>query len=470
MSLPTNPPALSVVMPTYQDPQCLALTLRALTRQTLPPERFEVIVVRDGGSSDGYAEALAEGAGLRLRVLELAERKGRSVARNEGARRACAPLLVFLDADSWAVPDLLERHLAWHSVPGNAAVLIGRRDEIGLADLPAVLAGESHAVARAFPHGGDLRFATGLPDDGGEWLRAGWVIAYTHNISLSGAHFAQVGGYREAFGLSYGVEDVELFYRVDRSLPDGVNFGYDDDARVVHLPHHKNITRNWMEMKANFQQAARLYPCLEWEFLTAVMGYEAIRRILHYRALIDECVERSACAIGPAAARLAGQVRGHRTLWIGTGRADSGLPASALTFDYAAPIGRTNFHLLGVAPPMPSGSLDAVISVDFWRYLLWPELCQFISASLLLAGEVHLVATADSTPGMCAADPQTLDYLRQAQAAACTAELRAVEGLGHVLILRPLRPAPGAARRVPAQTAAGARPAALVPGRSTTRG
>ncbi|MEE3920908.1 hypothetical protein V2I01_30200 [Micromonospora sp. BRA006-A] len=64
-----------------------------------------------------------------------------------------------------------------------------------------------------------------------------------------------------------------------------------------------------MEMKANFQQAARLYPCLEWEFLTAVMGYEAIRRILHYRALIDECVERSACAIG-AAARLAGQVRG----------------------------------------------------------------------------------------------------------------------------------------------------------------
>ncbi|MEE3920906.1 glycosyltransferase [Micromonospora sp. BRA006-A] len=53
MSLPTNPPALSVVMPTYQDPQCLALTLRALTRQTLPPERFEVIVVRDGGSSDG---------------------------------------------------------------------------------------------------------------------------------------------------------------------------------------------------------------------------------------------------------------------------------------------------------------------------------------------------------------------------------------------------------------------------------
>ncbi|MEE3920907.1 hypothetical protein V2I01_30195 [Micromonospora sp. BRA006-A] len=117
------------------------------------------------------------------------------------------------------MPDLLERHLAWHSVPGNAAVLIGRRDEIGLADLPAVLAGEPHAVARAFPHGGDLRFATGLPDDGGEWLRAGWVIAYTHNISLSSAHFARVGGYREAFGLSYGVEDVELFYRVDRSLP-----------------------------------------------------------------------------------------------------------------------------------------------------------------------------------------------------------------------------------------------------------
>ncbi|MFG3707438.1 glycosyltransferase family 2 protein [Micromonospora sp. NPDC047670] len=454
MSLPTIRPALSVVMPTYQDPQCLALTLQALTRQTLPAERFEVIVVRDGGSSDGYAEALAEGAGLRLRLVELPRRKGRSGARNEGARCASAPLLVFLDADSWAVPDLLERHLAWHSAPGNAAVLIGRRDEIGLADLPAVLAGESHTIPRAFPHGGDLRFAMGLPDDDSDWLRAGWVVAYTHNISLASSRFAQVGGYREAFGLSYGVEDVELFYRVDRSLPDGVNFGYDDDARVVHLPHHKNITRNWMEMKANFQQAARMYPCLEWEFLTAVMGYEAIRRILHYRALIDECVERSACAIGPAAARLAGRLRGPRALWIGTGRADSGLPASALTYDYAAPIGPTNFHLLGVAPPMPPGSLDAVVSVDFWRYLLWPELCQFISASLLLAGEVHLVATADQTPGMCAADPRTLDYLRQTQAAQCATELRAVEGLGHVLTLRAPQPATSAARRAPGQVAA----------------
>ncbi|MGW4499688.1 glycosyltransferase family 2 protein [Micromonospora sp. NPDC004336] len=469
MPLPTTRPALSVVMPTYQDPQCLALTLRALTRQTLPPERFEVIVVRDGGSSDGYAEALAEGAGLRLRVVELAGRKGRSAARNAGARCASAPLLVFLDADSWAVPDLLERHLTWHGTPGNAAVLIGRRDEIGLADLPAVLAGESDGIARAFPHGGDLRFGTGLPTDDSDWLRAGWVVAYTHNISLPSEVFARVGGYREAFGLSYGVEDVELFYRVDRSLPDGVNFGYDDDARVVHLPHHKNITRNWMEMKANFQQAARMYPCLEWEFLTAVMGYEAIRRMLHYRALIEECVQRSACAIGPAVARLAGRLRGPRVLWIGTGRAEAGLPAAALTYDYAAPTGPTNLHLLGVAPPMPPGSLDAVVSVDFWRYLLWPELCQFISASLALAGEVHLVATADATPGMCAADPGTLDYLRQAQAAEYAAELREVEGLGHVLTLRSRQPVAGAARRVPARPAA-RRPAALAPGGTPTPG
>ncbi|MGW1062106.1 hypothetical protein [Micromonospora rubida] len=71
---------------------------------------------------------------------------------------------------------------------------------------------------------------------------------------------------------------------------------------------------------------------------------------------------------------------------------------------------------------------------------------------------------------MCAADPQTLDYLRQAQAAACTAELRVVEGLGHVLTLRALQPAAGAARRVPAHTAAKARPTALAPGRTATRG
>ncbi|WP_089153877.1 glycosyltransferase family 2 protein [Micromonospora sp. NBS 11-29] len=437
----TGAPELSVVMPTFQDPHCLELTLRALARQTLSPDRFEVVVVRDGGSPDGYPEALAAGAGLRLRLVESAERRGRSAIRNEGVRHATAPLLVFLDADSWALPDLLERHLAHHRVPGNPEVLIGRRDDIGLAHLGAVLRDDPAAIPRLSPHGGDMRFPpAGVPDDRRDWLEVAWTVAYTHNISLSRELFDRAGGFREEFALSYGMEDIELFYRVDR---EGAAFGYDDEARVVHLPHHRNMGRNWMEMMANTRSITAVYPCLEWEFLSVIVGPEAVRRIMLYRSLVRACVERSTCAIGPAVAHLADRLPGDRTLWVGTGSADAKLPDSALTFDYAAPVGPTNFHLIGLAPPIPPGSLDAVVSVDFWRYLLWPELCQFVNSSLLLAGEVHLVATGADAPEMSPVDDTSLAYLRRSLAAEFTVDLAEVAGLGSVLSLRPPRDAGG---------------------------
>ncbi|MGC4891452.1 glycosyltransferase family 2 protein [Micromonospora sp. NBC_01392] len=428
-------PELTVVMPTYQDPHCLELTLRALARQTLSPDRFEVVVVRDGGSSDGYPEALAAGAGLRLRLIELAERRGRSGVRNEGVRHAAADLIVFLDADSWSMPDLLERHLTHHRTPGAAPVLIGRRDDIGLAHLPAVLRDEPAAIPRLSPYAGDMRFPPdGVPDERRDWLAVGWTVAYTHNISLPRELFDRVGGFREEFALSYGMEDIELFYRVDQA---GATFGYDDDARVVHLPHHRNMGRNWAEMMANTRSVMALYPCLEWEFLSVIVGPEAVKRILFYRSLVRASVTAATCAIGPAVTGLAGRLPGPRVLWVGTGSADAGLPPEALTFDHAAPVGPTNFHLIGLAPPLAPGSLDAVVSVNFWRYLLWPELCQFVNSSLLLAGEVHLVATDENAPEMCAVDPESLAYLHRSLAAEFTVDRQDVPGLGAVLSLRP---------------------------------
>ncbi|MFI5837889.1 glycosyltransferase family 2 protein [Micromonospora sp. NPDC051300] len=434
----TSPdPELTVVIPTYQDPHCLELTLRALARQTLPPDRFEVVVVRDGGSPDGYPAALAAGAGLHLRLIELPERRGRSGVRNEGVRHAAAPLIVFLDADSWALPDLLERHLTHHRAPDAAPVLIGRRDDIGLAHLPAVLRDEPAAIPRLSPYGGDMRFPPeGVPDERRDWLEVGWTVAYTHNISLPRELFDRVGGFREEFALSYGMEDIELFYRVDQA---GATFSYDDDARVVHLPHHRDMGRNWMEMMANTRSIMAIYPCLEWEFLSVIVGPEAVKRILFYRSLVRAAVARSAGAIGPAVTRLADRLPGPRVLWVGSGSADAGLPAEAITFDHGAPVGPTNQHLIGLAPPLPPGSLDAVVSVDFWRYLLWPELCQFVNSSLLLAGEVHLVATGDSAPEMSAADPESLAYLRRSLAAQFTVDRQEVPGLGAVLSLRPPR-------------------------------
>ena len=200
-----------MVIPTYQDAQCLALTLRSLTRQTVSPERFEVVVIRDGGSPAGYADAVGAATGLDLRLLEFPRRRGRSAARNEAVRHTRAPLLLFLDADSYASPQLLERHLAHHAVAGRPAVLMGRRDELSLEHVEAALDDRemTDVPRRRADRAGDLRFPHGQPP-GPEWLRAGWALAYTHNISLARDLFDRTGGFDERSGLRWGLEDIEL--------------------------------------------------------------------------------------------------------------------------------------------------------------------------------------------------------------------------------------------------------------------
>ena len=47
----TTPPFFSVIVPTYRRPERLAACLRALAGLDYPRERFEVIVVDDGGGA-----------------------------------------------------------------------------------------------------------------------------------------------------------------------------------------------------------------------------------------------------------------------------------------------------------------------------------------------------------------------------------------------------------------------------------
>lgn len=431
---------LSVVIPTHGDAPCLELTLRSLARQSLSTDRFEVIVVRDGCEAGEYAGIADAGKGLNLRLVELAEQRGRAGARNEGVRHAGAAVLLFLDADSYATPDLVARHLAHHRQPSGPAVLMGRRDETGIEHVHAALAGLPALPAPRLraQGGGDLRFGTQEVAGNDDWLQAGWVFCFTHNVSVSRELFDAVGGFDEEFGLRWGLEDMELFYRVHAHLGvDRRNFGYDDLAAVYHLPHHRNLARNWNDFMDNLEAVGLKHPVVDWEFVGPMDLERSSDRIVHYRAAIDDCLRRQACRIGAAVELLAPHLPGSRVLWVGTGSVEAGLPEGSLTFDYAAPAGPTNFHLIGMHPPIAPDSLDAVVSVDFWRYLRWEDLCQFVNVGASLGREVYLVSTGAQLSAPYQPDVATLGYLVRVLGAAFEATLTDVEGLGSVLRLIP---------------------------------
>ncbi|MGW2836284.1 bifunctional polysaccharide deacetylase/glycosyltransferase family 2 protein [Streptomyces sp. NPDC001493] len=108
---------VSVVVPAYNEKECIAGTLTSLAASTHPIE----IVVVDDGSTDGTAE-IAESLGLpQVRVVRQ-ENAGKSAALNNGVRAARHDLVVMMDGDTVFEPDTVARLVQPFADPGVGAV------------------------------------------------------------------------------------------------------------------------------------------------------------------------------------------------------------------------------------------------------------------------------------------------------------------------------------------------------------
>ncbi|MFI5886779.1 bifunctional polysaccharide deacetylase/glycosyltransferase family 2 protein [Streptomyces sp. NPDC051554] len=130
---PTVTRPVTVIVPAYNEKECIANTLESLAKSTHP---IEVIVV-DDGSSDGTSEIAREAArsfGMtNVRVIRQ-ENAGKPAALNNGVRSASYDIVVMMDGDTVFEPDTV-RHLVQPfadpevgAVAGNAKV--GNRNTI----------------------------------------------------------------------------------------------------------------------------------------------------------------------------------------------------------------------------------------------------------------------------------------------------------------------------------------------------
>ncbi|SHM91640.1 glycosyltransferase family 2 protein [Actinacidiphila paucisporea] len=385
---------LSVVIPSYYNVQCLELVLQSLAGQTMPADKFEVIVVYNGCEPPARLNELRANTPYLLR--ELTSPKGWSQARNTGILAATAERLLLLDNDSLCPPDLLERH--WRLAEKDPhSVVMGGRGELGVqgwAALQAVMNGKG--VADTFPVEHDVR-ARSAPSEP-------WMYGFTNNFGLNRADALAVGAFDVDFDARWGGEDLDISYKLYRHFGrDRSRFDYEPTLRVWHVPHYRNLRKSIGDHFASLALLRDKHRHYEVELIAGLPEVLAgsladiAERVTEYRRVMAVCAEAGLCSIAPwraAVESLLGQDPQRPDLVVGYGTSGLG-PQRLITFDYGRDTDADNLHLLGVDVPFAEGTFRAAFSFDFWRLLRMPDLLAFITTALLVADELYLAASED---------------------------------------------------------------------------
>ena len=193
----TISPRVTIVVPTYNRCDRLRRVLSALEKQTCGTDAFDVVVVSDG-STDGTDDFLAS---LRAPLTVIVERQanaGPASARNRGVELATAPLVLFLDDDVVATPQLVAQHLASHARAPDLVVIGPMIAPPGFRMQPWV-AWEQAMLDKQY---------RALETDVFETTHRQF---YTGNASVPRARLIEAGGFDTRYRRA---EDVELAFRL----------------------------------------------------------------------------------------------------------------------------------------------------------------------------------------------------------------------------------------------------------------
>lgn len=256
----------SVIIPTYNRMRLLGYTLESLTRQSIPREEFEVIVV-DDGSSD-MTESVVDSYRDRLDLhYFFQEDKGFRVAkaRNTGIASARAEVCVFIDSGVVPHSDCLAAHVAAHESSGGPVAVCGYVYCFNLDNEDAELINKSVDFSEPDAAIASLRekrqwldvreaFYTKYSDDI-QRLPAPWLMFWACDASARTRQLRSVGMFDEAFQ-RWGAEDVDLGYRLHA---DGARIVLNRQAEALHCPHVKSFGSNLESVARNLSYLGRKY-------------------------------------------------------------------------------------------------------------------------------------------------------------------------------------------------------------------
>ena len=230
-----NKPFVSIIIPSHNRPKCLQQCLAAITELDYARDKFEVIVVDDGSSTQLDPIVDLFSAKINLHLLKQ-EHAGPARARNRGVKQAKGEFLVFTDDDCRPTPGWLETLMNFLAIKPDSM--------IGGKILNALPGNSFSSASQALVS--YLYFYYNKNSKEAHFFTA-------NNIALSKKCFLAVGGFDQEWGIA-AAEDREF---CDRWLLSGYQMTYAPEAVIYHA-HPMSLTGFW-DQQFNYGRGAHFF-------------------------------------------------------------------------------------------------------------------------------------------------------------------------------------------------------------------
>jgi glycosyltransferase involved in cell wall biosynthesis len=249
---------LTVCICTQDRPRYVRDCLDGLRRQSVPRDRFAIIVVDSASCAESTTDIAALAAQHEARLIRI-DQPGVSAARNAGAWATHTPYIAYIDDDAIAASGWVAAILNAIAQPGRPPALIGGRIlPKWEAPLPAWWPVSLRGVLSIIEYQGEGEYRTLALPKGLEPYGANMVV---HVLSLlaAGGFGTTVGRYGDSL---LSDEDVQLAWMLQDA---GYSVRYDSRIVVHHQIQARRLEPDWL--------LTRLY----WQGASTVLT----RRLLH---------------------------------------------------------------------------------------------------------------------------------------------------------------------------------------------
>ena len=249
----------------------LKKTLAALGKQTLSKKNFEVIVVQDGLKQNYQLPSASWRTNYQLRFLSQPHR-GPAAARNLGIKRSKGKIILFLNDDVIAQPNLLSTHLQFHKYHCQEKDCC-----LGLVKWPP---------QRQLTTFEEWLYASGTQADYenvGKKRLAEYRFFFTSNLSLKKSVLLKNGLFDEDFKYPL-YEDTELGYRLCQK---GLKIHFEPKAIAYHY-HEMNLP-GYLKRLEKAGQVARLFyekhPELKYQLFPIKLNWKVEISLFYWQLL-----------------------------------------------------------------------------------------------------------------------------------------------------------------------------------------